>query len=292
MGLKIWLINGILAVVAAFFVMRALEVWGDGPKTALRIHALDRSDAKPRAMTPKKIIARPILPESAYESVVSKNLFSPDREASSTGDSAQEDGDDWANSVHGKHLVGLLKQIILHGVVITEEFRGALVTTPAAVQATPSLSQSGGSMPSFRGRAPANRNDPAAATAIGSRAAGLAGGEKGKTEWVRVGDSLNVFTVANILPDRVLLKSDSRELELLMYDKDKPKRRDLPKKPVADKDVKSEPAKEASKTVTKESRDDQKEAQSLILKRSQEFEALRKKALQGLEKKNEAAKNK
>lgn len=224
MGSKIWLINGILAVVAAFFGIRAFDVWGDDPRTSLEVRAVDRSDARPRPTAPRGMTARPVAPESDYESVVSKNLFSPEREASLTQEGPQELGDDWANSTEGRELLERLRQITLYGVVITDASKSALVVADGAVREglSPGVAQRGieANIPAA---ALAGRPTLAARIPGGLRAASSPGGEKKEAEWVRVGDSLSAFTVADILPDRVVLKAGSRDIDLFMYDKDKPK---------------------------------------------------------------------
>jgi hypothetical protein len=285
MGLKIWLINGILAVVAAFFGIRAFDVWGDGGKSLPEIHAVDRSDAKPRTMTPKGIIARPVLPESAYQAVVSNNLFSPTRKPSEAEDGATADGEEWSDSPEGKNLLSVLKEMTLYGVVITDDSKAALVTTPDTSASTPATS-SKGKMADDSGRSMLRSALAARVIPRGVKAPGLAVAQKKKTEWVRVGDSLNAFTVTDIMPDRVLLKADSKEFDLLMHDKEKPKSH-APVTTAADKKVAEQKetadGKNAEK-VTSEKKASQEEAESLknrILNRSQHIEAVRGRMLPG-----------
>ena len=253
---KIWLINVILAVVAAFFGIRAFGVWGDSAQSATEIHAIESSKAKPKTGRLKGIIGRPVLPESAYEVVVSNNLFSPQREASEPGEAGEKDTGSWSDSLEGKRLLGLLKQIILYGVVITDDSKAALVTTHFQAQTT-SL---GRGLPSPRvgGR----RTDP-----LGRRLPSPRVGEK-KTEWVKVGDSLSSFTVADIMADRVLLKAGSRDFDLLMYDKDKPKRREPVRRTVADK------GKEKVKSAKKVPKEKEKGLRNEISKRLEAMKAL------------------
>jgi len=226
MGSKIWLINGILAVVAAFFCIRAFDVWGDDPRSSVEVRAVDRSAAKPRPATPRGITARSVAPESNYESVVSKNLFSPERKTSLSEEGEQELGDDWENSTEGRELLERVKGMTLYGVVITDDSKSALVVADAAVQERPAAGiPKLGMAANIPAAVLARRQAVAAKIPGGLPAASLARGEKTEAEWVRVGDSLSAFTVADILADRVVLKAGSRDMDLLMYDKDKPKSR-------------------------------------------------------------------
>ncbi len=47
---------------------------------------------------------------------------------------------------------------------------------------------------------------------------------KKNQKWVMVGDSVGDFRVAGINKDRIILAQGAREHEILLYDKDKPKR--------------------------------------------------------------------
>jgi len=240
MGSKIWLINGILAVVAAFFGIRAFDVWGDAPRSSEEVGAVDRSDARPVAKAPRGIATRPVVPESNYQSVVRKNLFSPEREASLTQKGTEELGDDWENSTEGRELLERLKRITLYGVVITDDSKSALVVADGTVQegfpiAAPQRGMAGSIPAAVHARRPASAWKAQTALRTGSSP----DGEKNEGEWVRVGDSLSVFTVADILPDRVVLKAGSRDLELFMYDKDKPKSRAMVVQKTPERDTRS-----------------------------------------------------
>jgi len=288
MGLKIWLVNGILAAIAAFFSVRAFEVWGDGVKSLPEVRAVGRLDAKPKPLAGKEPFGKAVLPESAYETVVSKNLFSPDRKAFQTEDAGQEDGDDWENSTEGKNLLERLKEITLYGVVITDDSKAALVATHAAPQATPAPFPQRAMARSVPTGAFSARSAAVRASRPGLRATGPAAGEKNRTEWVRVGDSLKDFTVADILPERVLLKAGARELDLFLYDKEKPKPRTPVKKKAADKDAATAKSKDTVKPAGQEAQGEES-LQSQILKKRQEMLESRNKGLPGLQNSSDAA---
>lgn len=280
MGLKIWLINGILAVIAAFFGIRAFEVWGDGEKSFSELRAVGRLDAKPKAVEAQEPFAKALLPESAYEAVVSKNLFSPDRKALQSEDAAQEDGDDWENSTEGKNLLERLKEITLYGVVITDDSKAALVTTHAVPKGISAVSPRSAMMGSLPAGARSGRQGAAEGLYRGIMKPGSSPGEKIKAEWVKVGDSLSSFTVADILPDRVSLKAGSRSLDLFMYDKENPKvRAPLPKK-AADKESAMGKGKEKDKPAGQEAQGEAETLQSQILKKRKDMLELRNKGLQ------------
>jgi hypothetical protein len=281
----------------------------------VEVRAVDRSDAKPTPTASKGMTAPPVVSESNYQSVVSKNLFSPERKSSLTQEGAEELGDDWGNSTEGRELLERLRQITLYGVVITDDSKSALVVTDVAVQQGHAAGiPQRGIAPNIPGAAFAGRQPSAMRFPAAVREASLAGGEKKEAEWVRVGDSLSAFTVANILPDRVVLKAGSRDLDLFMYDKDKPKSRapivqKTPERDTrsmeirADKDAKpsegskgaenlvlgdkgqekARPARQESRERPKKDKDKEDDsAQSQMLKKRKETDALRDKALQNI----------
>lgn len=186
---KIWLVNLILALFAAFFGLKAYGILSGGHKTGVETRAVEGHREKVRKGTAKGLMRRPFPPESAYAMVVSKNLFSPERSGSEPGQGKQDEDD----SLRVGQLKSALKRITLYGVVITDDYRAALVTSTRKKTS--------------RGR---------------RRLTQQKAGEK-QTKWVRKGDTLSDFEVAEIMEDRILLKAGSKSYDLLLYDKDRPK---------------------------------------------------------------------
>jgi hypothetical protein len=186
---KIWLVNLILALFAAFFGLKAYGILSEGHKTGVETRAVEGHREKVRKGTAKGLMRRPFPPESAYAMVVSKNLFSPERSVSEPGQGKQDEKD----SLRVGQLKNALKRITLYGVVITDDYRAALVTSTR------------------------KKTRPGRRRLTQQKA-----GEK-QTKWVRKGDTLSDFEVAEIMEDRILLKAGSKSYDLLLYDKDRPK---------------------------------------------------------------------
>ncbi len=83
---RIWLINIVLTALVVFFGILSVDVWTGKPPA---VH--DRSDVTDAKAHPpvKKVTSRITPPPANYDIVAEKNLFSPDRMASTTGASDQ-----------------------------------------------------------------------------------------------------------------------------------------------------------------------------------------------------------
>lgn len=188
---RIWLINIVLALFAVFFGIKAYRVWFEGETTALEeMQPVERTKPQPK----KKIVKKRIPPESDYAAVVEKNLFSQDRANLKQKESAKESG--------GQQVKVSLKEIILYGVVIMDDYQAALISD---------LRQRQG-----RDRKHPPRRTPKAADR--------------RTKWVRVHDTMGDFRVTDIKKDRILLAEGAKEYEILLYDQNKQKRRVAVKK--------------------------------------------------------------
>jgi len=191
---KLWLINAIMALCATFFGLKAFAVWSEGEGSVLETGNAESR----RVQTVKKpvqgITKREVPPESTYDVVMGKNLFSPKRIETKPETGKQDPKDKGEESLTQKQLEVVLKSIVLFGVVITDDYAAALVTDIGNMP----TSSKGGRLP----KRMLTTN---------------------KTIWVKVGDTLGDFKVAGITNDRVLLKDKSDKYDLLLYDKDKPK---------------------------------------------------------------------
>lgn len=102
-----------------FFGIKSLEVWSGGDETIPEIQTGKNSRKSPSG---KRIVKRVIAPESAYGIVVDKNLFFLDR-AEFIPDESEPETDAPKAKVSGK-------KILLYGVVITDDYKKALISNP------------------------------------------------------------------------------------------------------------------------------------------------------------------
>ncbi|MBN1277078.1 MAG: hypothetical protein JXA35_06270 [Deltaproteobacteria bacterium] len=121
---RIWLINFVLMVGVVFFGIKTLGVWTEEGLPSPEIQAVKGPAAK---MEMKKSIQSRAVSEIVYESVASMNLFSSDRKEprpevddSGTMDKARE-------SREGSRTDALLKNYVLYGVVIVNDYKSALI---------------------------------------------------------------------------------------------------------------------------------------------------------------------
>ncbi|OPX41361.1 MAG: hypothetical protein B1H13_02425 [Desulfobacteraceae bacterium 4484_190.3] len=192
---KIWLINILLAVCVSFFGIKAYGVWSGEKKAALEMQPVETRKAKPVRKSKKRISKKVAPPEIEYDVVVSKNLFSPER-TEAKPDKAKESPKAKAKDPKAdKLLMASLKKIVLYGVVIADDYKSALVTD---VKTSKVFAKSRYS------RHPQK-------------------GAKKELIWVKVGDDLGDFKVADIMEDRVLLKNGSKSYDILLYDENKSK---------------------------------------------------------------------
>lgn len=125
MGLKIWIVNLMLAVGAAFLGARSYDAWsrqvGEAPPPA--------QPAKVAAYQAQKPVAREVPPETEFEALAEKNLFSPERkEPLPAEEPAKEEAPEPDQAVGELKVDG--RKIFLYGVVIADEYRAALITNP------------------------------------------------------------------------------------------------------------------------------------------------------------------
>jgi len=210
---RIWLINLILIVCAAFVGIKAYGVWSGEMRPPLEIKPGDIRKDPARIKGVKPIPEKKLPPEAAYNVVVGKNLFAPQRteikpEETKPKPNVKATQAPKEDPLKEKKVEASLKSIIVYGVVVSDDYQGALVTdvkkTPAPVKGTTLRRGS-------RTRARAVKSPPTQGR-----------GAKG-VKWVQIGDELGDFEVAGIIKDRIILKSGSKSYDLLVYDKDKPK---------------------------------------------------------------------
>ncbi len=123
MGSKIWLVNLLLAGVAAFCGVQAYESWTRPPRP---IAAARQSE--PLAPDQGKRLVKPNMPaESAYRAMVEKNLFSPDREEYIPPEPTEEAEEPEAEV---KQVKVSGRKIVLYGVILMKGYRAALINNP------------------------------------------------------------------------------------------------------------------------------------------------------------------
>ena len=176
--LKIWLINFLLAAFIVFFGIMSFDVWSKGDEV---IPELQTGKSSEKPLPAKGIIERAMPPESTYEIVANKNLFSSNRSESLPEKTGP--------------LTISEKMIFLYGVVVTGDRKQALIRNP----------ESGPE----------------------------AGEGRAKDKWVKVGDTLGKFSVADIRNDRIILTEGASTHEILLYDKNKPARQATVAQPLA-----------------------------------------------------------
>lgn len=196
MPLRLWFIILVLATADLFLGMKAVQVWSDVERTPPDVEGKTApvSVEKGRAQ-------RTIPPETDYEVVVESNLFQPNR-SEPVGEKAPDDPGKKASTPDDrvvKLLQETIKRISVYGIMMVNEEKRALIKRPA----TPLLGKPGNRRPGPRP------------------------GEE--TQWVRVGDTVDRFTVNEILPTGVVLGAEGLVFNVVLYDKDNPKER-LPEK--------------------------------------------------------------
>jgi hypothetical protein len=187
---KLWFINIVLVVGVVFFAVKTFDVWFQGQKEYPEQISTVRQEVQP-----EKQFAKPNLPpESAYRTVADKNLFSEDRTEylPPTPDSELDSTLD--NETEIKPFDGFGKNVTLYGVLIWDDIKKALITNPDRKSGDP------------------------------------------QDIWVKKGDTLleikrgggvAALKVDEILNDRILVRDESSKYEILLYDKEKAKKREM-----------------------------------------------------------------
>lgn len=115
---KIGIINILLTLLVAFFVIRTYGVWKTGKNITSENQVIEK--AKPHSE--KRIAKRRLPPDSYYKGVVERSLFSPDR-TELIPEISESEAEVAPEEVPGR-------KIILYGVVMMKDYATALVTNP------------------------------------------------------------------------------------------------------------------------------------------------------------------
>lgn len=212
---KIWLVNLILILCAAFFGIKAYGVWSKDMRPALEIKSGDIRKDPARRKGVKPIPDKKLPPEASYNVVVGKNLFASERteikpEETKPKPEVKSPQAPKEKPLEEKKIEASLKAVIVYGVVVSDDYQGALVTDVKKTP-VPAKGRSSRRMPGVKARAV-------------KRPPTQGRGAKG-VKWVQIGDELGDFEVADILKDRIVLKRGSKSYDRFVYDKDEPKTR-------------------------------------------------------------------
>ena len=197
---KFWLVNILLAAGVVFFAVKTHEVW--------KHRDMPAETAAPPANEEKagerRFAKRNLPSESSYKTLVDKNLFADDRseylppepepepEPEPVAAVEEEKGPDSEPQPEIKPFEGFGKKVTLYGVVLFSDYKKALISNPD------------------RGR------------------------DAPKDVWVAKGDVVmemkqrdqtTIVRVEDILEDRILVEDGTSRYELMLYDKDNPKKR-------------------------------------------------------------------
>ena len=112
---KVWFMNLIMAGVIVFFGARTYRVWSQTDKAAVEIMETQKAARQAEISVAKRVT----LPESAYETIARNNLLNPNR--------AEVKPEKPDKGAEVKKPTVSVKPLFLHGVVITGEYKTALV---------------------------------------------------------------------------------------------------------------------------------------------------------------------
>ncbi|MCU0615361.1 MAG: hypothetical protein MUD09_09845 [Desulfobacterales bacterium] len=185
-----WFINIVLVVGVIFFAVKTFDVWFKEQKQFPVPISSTRQEIEPE----KQVAKRNLPPESAYRTIADKNLFSEDRKEYLPPTPDPELESTLENETEIKPFDGFGKSVTLYGVLIWNDLKKALITNPDKKNGEP------------------------------------------QDIWVQKGDTLleikkrdrvAALKVDEILNDRILVRDESSKYEILLYDKEKSKKREM-----------------------------------------------------------------
>ncbi len=187
---KLWFINIVLVVGVIFFAVKTFDVWFSRQKQ----YPEPIPQTKQEIQQEKQFTKRNVPPESSYRVIADKNLFSEDRKEylPPTIDSELESA--LENETEIKPFDGFGKNVTLYGVMIWDDIKKALITNPDRKTGEP------------------------------------------QDIWVQKGDTLleikrrdrvATLKVDEILNDRILVRDETSKYEILIYDKEKTRKREM-----------------------------------------------------------------
>jgi len=116
---RVWVFNSVLAIALAICMSNIWNVWHTSTKGFPdKRSAINEKESMPIKKSPESGVRR----ESAYRSVIEKNLFSSDRAAAVPANEVSEP------EVADVRISG--EKIVLYGVIMADEFKKALINNP------------------------------------------------------------------------------------------------------------------------------------------------------------------
>jgi len=116
---RVWVINSVLAIALAICMSNIWDVWHTSTKVFPgNRSAVNEKEPMPKKKSPESTVRR----ESAYQSVVEKNLFSPDRMADASASEMIEP------EIADVRISG--EKIVLYGVIMADDYKKALINNP------------------------------------------------------------------------------------------------------------------------------------------------------------------
>ena len=199
---KIWLFNALMAFFVVFFGFKAYGVWVQGNKR----FDIPEMAQKPAQGVPKPegtLHKRKIPPESTYDVLMTLNLFAPERTEVVPEETKPDKKSKKLSTTERKNMQQYFRNLTLYGLVITNDSAEALVSHPVA-------------KPVLKGRK---------TTILENTRRKIKRQTVKQTKWVKTGDTLGDFKVVSIKSDGVVLKAGEQSYDLLLYDKEKFKKR-------------------------------------------------------------------
>ncbi|MBC2714682.1 MAG: hypothetical protein HF978_05165 [Desulfobacteraceae bacterium] len=116
---RVWIINSVLAIALVICLMNIWDVW----HTSTQVFPEKRSAVNDKkAIQIKKSPESKVLSASAYQSVVDKNLFSPDRAEAPPESGVAEP------EIQDVRISG--EKVVLYGVIMIDDYKKALINNP------------------------------------------------------------------------------------------------------------------------------------------------------------------
>lgn len=187
---KLWFLNIVLVVGVIFFAVKTFDVWFKQQKQYPEPISSTRQEIQPE----KQFAKRNLPPESAYRTIADKNLFSEDRKEYLPPTPDPELDSNLEHEGEIKPFDGFGKSVTLYGVLIWNDIKKALITNPDKKSGEP------------------------------------------QDIWVQKGDTLleikkrdgvAALKVDEILNDRILVRDEASKYEILLYDKEKSRQREM-----------------------------------------------------------------
>ncbi len=187
---KLWFINILLVAGVIFFAVKTFDVWVKQQKQYPEPIPHTRQEIQQE----KQFAKRSVPPESSYRTIADKNLFSEDRKEYLPLTIDPELESTLEHETEIKPFDGFGKNVTLYGVMIWDDIKKALITNPDRKTGEP------------------------------------------QDIWVQKGDTLleikrqnrvATLKVDEILNDRILVRDESSKYEILLYDKDKARKRQM-----------------------------------------------------------------